>query len=195
MLYRILLLTLALLMMAMPLASAQETRTEIIMLEGMEEEIETTYFESPRGYSFWYDPQSIIPQVWGDEDGEGNDIDTFVPANPDAASPIRLDIYFGGGLSYTLDQAARDTMDMLIENYGQAEAWDVSGMFEDGLLARGFYAPQGDGVMTDYFLVEANGGAFHIVLTYPLEAAEGYASRIRWMLRSFHPTAARGEIS
>ena len=183
-----LLLVLALLLFAAPVASAEgeapKTRTETITLEGMPEEITTTYFESARGYSFWYDAESIKPQAWDGEEGEGGDVDTFVPADPNAAA-VRLDIYFGGAIDYTLDQAVQDTLDSLTLNYGDAGVQSETPF--EGYEARMCYADDGK-TSIEYFLVAVEGGIYHIVLTCPVEAGEGFGARIWQMLKSFQVT-------
>ncbi len=85
---------------------------------------------------------------------------------------------FGG-----LEQAVSDARQVLLDNYGNADRIENADLF-GGLNAAGLYAADGDQIILEY-LVEAGETVFHISITCPAEAEEGFASRVLWMLRSF----------
>jgi len=171
-----LLLAIAMLIAAVAAAEGAPTRRETVRIEGVEEEIETVYFESSRGYSIWIDPNYLALQ----DAVQGDDVDHFA-AQGDLE--MGMEIYFAGGLDESLQKIADDVMDLLLDNYGQVEELDASGVFPN-FAALGFFSPH-DGICVEYYLVEVAGSAFHIVMTYPEEAAEGFAARVRAMLSSF----------
>ncbi len=154
------------------------TREEIIQLEGADETIITTRFESTRGYAMWLDMQylELLPE------SEGNDIDEFryMAADDDRYS---VSINYSGQWEYTFAMACDDVKQVLIDNHGSAEEIDAEGVFT-GFDARGFAAKNGDITILEY-VVDAGEGSFYIYITFPHEAAEGFGSRMIWMLRSF----------
>jgi len=102
---------------------AAQTRQEVIRLEGMDETITTTYVESEKGYSMWIDTDYLVlqPEI------EGLGMDVY--ASPYSSAPFRCElvIYQSGLYDYSFDQAIEDTRQMLVENYGNADALeDVS---------------------------------------------------------------------
>lgn len=154
------------------------TREESIYLEGVEETITTTRFESQRGYSLWIDTDYLTLQP----EGEGNDIDEFL--RPDTEDRRYLvAINYDGVLGYTFEEAAESALQVLTDNHAGAEEFDIEGTFT-GLTARGFCATDGDMTFLKY-VVDAGEGAFYIYITFPREAAEGFGSRAIQMLKSF----------
>lgn len=159
-------------------APALQTRTESIFLEGTEETITTTRVESYRGYSWWIDTSclALIPEV------EGLGMDLF--RRPDIEdSRCEVAVYYAGWLGYTLGDDVESTLQTMKDNYASVEALDVGDTFTD-LAARGFRATDGD-MRYLHYIVDAGEGAFHIDVSFPLEAAEGFGARVIQMLRSF----------
>lgn len=116
--------------------------------------------------------------------GKGGGADIFVPVNPDALSPISLTITFDNSDEFsTLEGAIQKTLVMMTENYVNVDEGDTGDLFAD-FDAHVIWAQDGDLSICRY-LVSGNYGVFQFILIYPLEAAEGYGSRILWMLKSF----------
>lgn len=155
-----------------------QTRTESIFLEGVEETITTTRIETYRGYSWWIDTDylTLIPEV------EGLGMDLF--RRPDTEdNRYEVAIYYGGWLGYTFEEDAEITLQNMLDNYANAEEFDIDRTFAD-LPARGFCATEGDMTFLHY-VVDVGEGAYHIGISFPQEAAEGFGSRVIQMLRSF----------
>ncbi len=182
------LLAFSLTALAQNAAPAPLTREETISIEGMDEAITTTYFESPRGYAFWIDPNhlTLVPE------DEGNDIDEFVPPGAAPNSGYSLAINYSSALDYTFDLAAEDTEQMLIENYGSVQPLELSSDLFSGLPAKGWFTmdtveTENDTIICEY-IVQAGEGVFYVSLTYPQVATEGFGSRVEKMLKSFEVT-------
>lgn len=182
---RAMLFVLALLILVAPCAMAgnldemDTTRKEKVILEGMEEEIETRYFSSERGYSFWYDPEVITRQP----ESEGVDMDRFRPTSPDAIEGIEMTIHYYSLLGYTFEQAKKDVENTLQDNYG--EFGTAVAAISEAYPYEVYYAHDGDSTILRYVIDNAGEGAFNITVKYPTEAAEGYGSRIEQMIESF----------
>lgn len=154
------------------------TRQERILLEGNEEMITTTRFESYRGYALWIDMDylTLIPEV------EGLGMDLF--RRPDMEDyRYEVAIYYSGWLGYTFEEDAETTLQIMRDNYANAEAFDIEGTFGD-LPASGFCATEGDMVYLHY-LVDVGEGAYNIAVSFPQEAGEGFGARVIQMLGSF----------
>lgn len=179
---KLMLSMLVLLMFLAPMVHAQEavlqTREEIIQLEGMDETVTTTYIESSRGYSIWIDTNILALQP----EDEGNNIDVYLRPGMDDMR-YEVCIYYNSQLGYTFEQAIRDVQQSMSENFGFAEEFDAEGTFTN-LSAVGIYAMDGDTTILQY-VVDAGEGEYYVVIKFPQEAAEGFASRVIWMLRSF----------
>ena len=161
-----------------------QTREERILLEGMEETVTTTYVESTKGYSLWIDTEYLIPQP----EVEGLGMDIYVSPYNNADFHCELAIYESGLYDYSLEQAIKDTRQMLLDNYGNADIIENVDFFDDlraaGLSAVGLSATA-ENNMIQYYLFESGNWLYHAVITCPQEAEEGFASRVLWMLRSF----------
>lgn len=163
-------------------AAAPQTRTETISLEGTEETIITTYVETYRGYSLWIDTNylALVPEI------EGLGMDLF--RRPDSEdNRYEVAIYYAGWLGYTFEEDAEITLQNMQDNYAGAEKFDTEGTFT-GLPARGFHATDGD-MSYLHYVIDAGEGAFHIDISFPSEAAEGFAARVIRMLGSFEVIA------
>ncbi len=156
-----------------------QTRQEVIMLEGMEETITTTYTESLKGYAFWMDTNYLqkLPET------EGAGMDDY--ASPTSTEDFRceMSVYSMGLFDYSFEDAVDDTEQVLLDSYGNAEVFDATETFTN-LNAVMVQATSEGRIITQY-VVDAGNDAFTIALTYPMEAEEGFAQRVRWMLKSF----------
>ena len=159
--------------------SMPQTRQEVIQLEGMDETITTTYVESLKGYSLWIDTDCLVLQP----EDEGGGMDVYASPYSSAEFNCELVIYQSGLYDYSFGQAIEDTRQVLMENYGNADLLENVDLFT-GLNASGFYSIAGDNTII-YYLVETETEVFHLVITCPHEAVEGFASRVIWMLKSF----------
>ena len=184
MLNRLMLFVLALLILVAPCAMAgnleDTTRKEKIMLEGMEEEIEAHYFSSERGYAFWYDPKVITPQP----ESEGVEMDIFRPTNPDAIEGVELTIHYENAQGYTFEQAKKDIEKTLQDNYGGFEK--AAAVITEAYPYEVYSAHDGNSTILSYVIDNAGVGAFYVTAKYPIEATEGFGSRIEQMIGSFH---------
>ncbi len=140
-----------------------ETRESVIWLEGQEEPIEETLFESPLGFSFWYDADRL--EAWHGEkdlmDGvvvEGLYLDDFV---------ILSMIPEEDAVEYVDDL----DMDIVAESAGSRVQQDIYWELEDGRY---------------YFLtVIAEGGQYlRAVGEYAQESAEGNGKFLQRLLDS-----------
>jgi len=202
MLKRTILFTLALLLAIGSVGFAQETaepitRVETIYLEGMPEEIVTTYFESEFGYAFWYDAECMKPLLrpWGEFESplheridyervdESFTLDIFVPANPNVISPIYLEIYTGL-VYYSMEDRVRDTLFIMELKLDHAEEGEIGDLFAN-YDARVIWAQDGELSIYKYIVAEYDELFTLLTLVYPQEVAEGYGSRIHQMLKSF----------
>lgn len=177
---------LALLMIAFMLmpgfaaAEQSETRMETIMLEGVAEEIETTRFESNRGYSIWLDTSrfELLPE------DEGGGVDQYVPIDGGYGSPVMLTIHGWNPIDYTIDDAQRDTMSMLTDNGFQAEEMELAKDFLEAYEIRGISGIMDDQFML-YYLIGTQSGIYYASIECPMEAAEGFATRLIYAVASF----------
>ena len=147
------LLSLMLCLLVILPASAQ-TREGVIMLEGMEEPIEETLFESPQGFSFWYANEAL--EAYNGE--EGNMEGAIVAALWSDDFMILSVIPEEDALDYA-DDFDESIVDMAAAGRVQA---DVYRDLEDGRY---------------YFLtlIAENGQYLRAVGEYSQEAAEGNA--------------------
>ncbi len=164
--------------------AAPQTRQETIRIEGMDETITTTYIQSAKGYSLWIDTDVLVLQP--EEEGLGMDV--YAPPDIVPEVPREMVIYQGGLYDHSFEQATQDTRQVLLDNYGNAETIENADLF-DGLNAAGLSATDGDNTILEY-LVESDDEVFHIVITCPNEAVEGFGARVLWMLKSFEVTGA-----
>ncbi len=167
--------------------TAPQTKEGTIYLEGMPETITLTLFESERGYRLWYDANmfAFVPA------DEGNDVDTFKPASPDAVDGVSLTINYSAQLDYTLEDAGRDVEKSLQENGYTVTPVDTNELFP-AYQSFGYHGVKGDST-TDTYIVAAEEGQYYITAEYPLEAAEGFGGRLRYIVSTFEIVGAEQE--
>lgn len=153
-------------------------REETIQLEGMDETITTTYFESPLGYSLWLDLAFLTPMP----KTEDSAVDEFGRINLDDPR-YGMSVSYADAPEYSFSSACESAKQAMIERYGSVKERDTEGLFT-GQASSGFYAMDG-GMHTVQYVVDGGNGAFYIQVTYPPEAAEGFGSRVTQMLKSF----------
>jgi hypothetical protein len=156
-----------------------QTKEGTIYLEGMPETITLTLFESERGYRLWYDANmfAFVPAE------EGNDVDTFKPASPDALDGVSLSVNFSAQLDYTLEDAGADVQKSLTENGFTVTSLDTNEIFP-AYQSFGFHGVKGSSIV-DKYIVSAEEGQYYITAEYPLEAAEGFGGRLRYVVSTF----------
>ncbi len=144
-------------------AALGETREGVIYLEGMEEAIEETLFESPQGFSFWYAADRLEAYH-----GEADNIEGVVVVNPYA------DDYM------VLSMIPREDA----EEY--TEDWDESivEMAAASRVQMDLYRELEDGRYYFLTLIAEDGHYFRAVGEYSQEAAEGVAKYFQRVLDS-----------
>lgn len=167
--------------------TAPQTKDGTIYLEGMPETITLTLFESERGYRLWYDA-GMFAFVPADE---GNDVDTFKPASPDALDGVSLSVNYSSQLDYSLEDAGQDVQKSLKENGYTVTPVDTNELFP-AYQFFGFHGVKGDSIMETY-IVAAEEGQYYITSQYPLEAAEGFGGRLRYIVSTFEIMGADQE--
>ncbi len=154
----------ALLLCARP--ALAETRERTVYLEGEPEIVVETLYQSPAGFSFWYDAGRL--SVEASEDGESLTVRPVEWEMPfgltlraaGTASPWDfLDANAPADITYSLDETEDGGEIVWFENV-------------EGSWLRGCYAVTSGGN-----LVTAEAG-------YPLEAAEGFGVRFSYLIRS-----------
>lgn len=146
------------LLLALPGAGA-ETRQGVIYLEGMEEIIEETLFESPDGFSFWYANDSLTA-AFGTADG----IEGVVVSNPYSGDHMVLSII-------SRDAAVDYARNIEAQSANARVQTDVYRVLEKGRYS----------FLT---LIADNGQYLRAVGGYSREAAEGTAKYFQRVLDS-----------
>lgn len=144
-------------------AAAAETREGVIWLEGMEEPVEETLFESPQGFAFWYVNDRLKA-----EHGEANSIEGAVVA------ALYADDYM------VLSAITREEAEEYIEDLdGSIAEQSAAARVETEL-----YHELADGQYYFCTLIAENGQYLRAVGQYSQEAAEGTAKFFRRVLDS-----------
>lgn len=165
-------------------AQAPETVPTTIPLEGTEETIEVTTFQSKHGYSIQYDVQAFAP-----ESSQDQAQDIFWPTNPDALQGVSLTVKVGTGTDFTLLNAEADLRQaLLLERYA-IESLEVPETFSayESMALRATK----DNLVMNCYLIAAEGRVYTLQLSYPTEAAEGYGARLWAMAETFAPAKAK----
>lgn len=172
---RILLFVLVVIMLAGTATVHAQTRECMIIIEGYEEIITETLYESPQGFRIWY-PADIFAVTHED----GNDYIDSVDGIIDMCVAI-----VDGRMSY---EAADEMMDADIEMsiangaeiLGEIETWTL----DSGMTVKHVDIAYNDEYNPIYYLY-GSGRVFCISCHYPAEAAEGFGARIEQMISSF----------
>ena len=158
-----------------------ETRRETIRIEGMDETITTTRVISDLGYSMWIDTEYLALRP---ECGEGI-MDVYASPYSDNDFRCELAIYTSSLNEYTFEQVVENTRRTLLANNGNVDPLDDVDVFVN-LRASGLYSVDYTRAIMCYF-VEAETEIFHVIISCPREAVEGFGARVIWMLGSFKP--------
>lgn len=140
-----------------------ETREGVIWLEGMEETVEETLFESLDGFSFWY-ASDMLEADFGSKD----DIEGVIVSNP-----------------YSYDY-------MLLSVISEEEAAQCAAGLDEDIVEQSaalrvqaeVYCELEDGTYSFLTLIAENGRYLRAVGTYSEEAAEGTAKYFQLVLDS-----------
>ena len=143
-----------------------ETREAVIALEGMEETIHETLFESPLGFSFWYADEWLEAHPGGDEETGGVVVGT---------------IYSDDGM----------VLSMLTEEEASEYAESVAGKPEGARVQMDLYRECENSMIRFCTLIAENGQILRAAGWYALEAAEGNAKFFDRVLDSVVFTAGR----
>ena len=156
-------------------AAGAQTRESVITLEGMEEKITETLYESPNGFSLWYpDDTFMIGDFYGN--------DRLLPADETIEGveliivPVDIPVEGSEGMIY---EAVGGYMD------GEAEIGEI----EEYSLASGLDVKTVqvlcEGIISRFYLITGNDRVFCLTAMYPLEAAEGFGARINAVVETF----------
>lgn len=144
-------------------AAPAETRQGVIALEGEEEIIEETLFESPLGFSFWYANDRLKAYQ-----GEGDSIDGVIVA------ALYSDDYMV--LSLIPEEEAKEYTKDFDENLIEQSA--------DSRVQADVYLELENGTYSFMTLIAENGQYLRAVGAYSEEAAEGNAKFFQRVLDS-----------
>lgn len=156
-------------------AEAPETKMTTIMLEGMEEEIELTRFSSGKGYEIWYDASILMPPT-----EENTETDQFV-----------TDAALMEGIQLTISRREDTPEEVLALEREALQAEEYSAIPME--TEEGFLSPlpvlalsglRADDV-AECYVVGMEGASYVILMTYPMEAAEGAGMRLYEMVKTF----------
>ncbi len=142
-------------------AAAAETRQGTIALEGMEETIEETLFESPLGFSFWYANDSLKAYC-----GEAGDIEGAV------VSALWTDD------SMVLSMISEDDAMAYIREYGVS----IKEQPAAPRMQIDVYRDLENGVVHFLTLIAENGQYIRAAGAYSMESAEGNAKYFQRVL-------------
>lgn len=171
---RILILALALLISGMALAEGTMTRERAIQIEGAEETIRETYFESENGYSLWipegFDVTSDLgyDSIYAADAEEDSVYLTIVPVEID---PSEGEAFLGEATGGFDSEAAviSDKTEWTLESGLNVKSAEVA--FE--------------GYMYRYYLISDEKAVFCLTAAFPEEAIEGYGARLAAIVDSF----------
>lgn len=147
----------------LPPNAVAETRKGVIWLEGMEETIEETLFESPDGFSFWY-ASDMLEADFGSKD----DVEGIIVSNPYSYDYMLLYVI-------SEEEAAQYAVD-LDENIAEQSA--VSRVQAE------VYCELQDGTYNFLTLIAEDGRYLCAIGAYSEEAAEGTARYFQLVLDS-----------
>jgi hypothetical protein len=171
---RVYVFILAFILLAGSVACAQ-TRESVIILEGMEEKITETLYESPDGFRLWY-PEDMFRI----EDFYGND--RVLPAD-ETVEGVEL-------IVVPVDIPTEEAGAMIAEaTGGYMEGEAEIGEIEEYSLASGLEVKSVqvlcEGMISRFYLITGNESVFCLTAMYPLEAAEGFGVRINAIVDTF----------
>jgi hypothetical protein len=173
---------------ASPEATPPVTKEATISLEGMEEPVTLTLFESELGYSLWYDA-NLFALVKPDEQSAAQQVtDTFAPAIEGAIPGVSLTIHPDSQADVSLSDAGEAMLKTMQDGGFTVTQLDTSTLFPQ-YEALGFHGVSSEGVMEQYLLQFEN-ARFILSLSYPQEAAEGFGARLYYLISTFEPAKA-----
>ena len=140
-----------------------ETREGVIWLEGMEETIEETLFESADGFSFWYASDMLKADFGSKDDAEG-----VIVSNPYSSDYMLLSVISEAEASQYADDLGEDIVEQSAASRVQTEV----------------YCELEDGTYSFLTLITENGRYLRAAGTYSEEAAEGTARYFQLVLDS-----------
>ncbi len=164
-----------LLLSGMACAEEAQTRESIIIIEGYEETIVETLYESPQGFRIWYPADLFVVTH-----EEGND---YFESDAEIID-VGLAIVDSQVSHEFVDELLAEMLEISIANDGQ-----IMGEVEQRELASGVTVRHVDIVFDDdfnsiYYVYGAQ-QVFCISCYYPMDAAEGWDARIEQMISTF----------
>ncbi len=158
-----------------------QTRESTIMIEGMEEKIVETRYESANGFSLWY-PADMFKV----EDFYGND--KILPADETIEGvellivPVDIPVEESEGL---IQEAGGGYME------GEAEIGEIEKYVLESGLEVSRVEVLCEGVVNRFYLITGNDKVFCLTATFPLEAAEGFGVRFENIIAGFETEIAK----
>ncbi len=168
-------LSVAMIMCLSAAAESAVTREKIIMIEGTEEIIVETLYESPLGYLLWY-PADWFAAAHEEECDLFDAIDEEANVGVSIANQEITPEYADESLNAEVEIALANGAVMA----GDIRQWQL----ESGAIIKAAELIYGDDVnMIYYICVEDK--VFCVACFYPVEAAEGFGRRIEQMISTF----------
>lgn len=155
-----------------------ETREETISVEGLEETITTTRFDSEMGYTIWIDATRLahVPEAVG--------MDAFMGVEDPTIGVAAMGVNAMAGVDtgVTFDVALKGQKDVLVAAFGELEDIDVADAFGDLQVAcfRGVL----EGMVADTYVIDLGHDILMLSAQYPQEGAEGIGVRLQNMVAS-----------
>jgi len=156
-------------------AEEVQTRETVVLVEGCEETIIETLYESPQGFQIWY-PADLFTAVHEDGSDFFESTPGFVEAGVAITDAQTTSEYVGEMMNAEVEKAIANSAVIP----GEVEEWKL----ESGISVQYAEILYGDSCNPLYYLYE-NDRVFIVSCYYPLEAAEGIGARIKSMISSF----------
>ena len=176
-------LSIAMLMCAAAAAESAVTRETTIMIEGTEETIVETLYESPLGYRVWY------PADWFAASHEG-ECDFFDSVDEEAN--VGVSIADQQIAPEYADETLAGEVEIALANGGELVGDVREWQLESGAIVKCAELVYGDAFNPSYYICVED-KVFCVACFYPAEAAEGYGRRIEQMISTFEWMSADGE--
>ena len=175
---KVLVLTLAMFMFVyagIACAENLQTRESIVMIEGTEEIITETLYESPQGFLVWY-PADLFVATHEEETDYFDTASGFVEAGVAIVD---------GQMSYqAADEMLEVSIEMSIANGGNMIGDIREWQLDSGVIVKHAQIIYGDDHNPIYYLYGGD-RVFCVSCYYPAEAAEGIGTRIERMISTF----------
>ena len=150
-----------------------ETRDTVIYLEGEPEPVTETLYETPWGFSFWYDAELFTVDAGQSESGE-----SLMISPKDSELPIYLEIM--------TPKAVGVPAERYLEINGMDESNEDVYSCENGGMLKGFteYAAFNEEILQGFYVAQTGDEWAAAYISCPVEAWEGYGHRLNRILQT-----------